>query len=234
MFANLQALEFVEDAIALVEPAQLKLVFWNNAFSAWAHMHGQSASLEEIFPQISVEKMMARLEQKKRYAFETDAHPEGKRSFPVEYTIQHRTVTGQDVFWVHGRDISKAHAKDLMLKTFTKLVEVNNRKLAHEKKKVEALLDNMRQAVFSVSRGGKVVDPVSQYAGTRFNGSISGLAVLETVYRLCDAEEVSLIDTTLNCIFGADELQWEFMQDNLPARVHYIAPQYDSCSEDEK
>ncbi|MEE8304488.1 MAG: hypothetical protein V3S24_18875, partial [Candidatus Tectomicrobia bacterium] len=152
MFANLQALEFVEDAIALVEPAQLKLVFWNNAFSAWAHMHGQSALLEEIFPQISVEKMMARLDQKKHYAFETETHLDGKRPFPVEYTIQHRTVTGRDVFWVHGRDISKAHAKDLMLKTFTQLIEVNNRKLAREKKKVETLLDNMRQAVFSVNR----------------------------------------------------------------------------------
>lgn len=100
-------------------------------------------------------------------------------------------------------------------------VEDRNRLLRIENRKVSNLLDHMRQAVFSVERGGEIVGPVSKYSEMVFGSSIIGQNVFECLYQHIphDSEQFSALESAMNAVFGESHLQWDLVEDHFPRRL---------------
>lgn len=100
-------------------------------------------------------------------------------------------------------------------------IEERNKLLRTENQKVNNLLNNMRQAVFSVIEKGIIVGPVSKYSSTVFGEDIIEKNVFDVLYCSLgsDSEEYSAVKTALNVVFGESDLQWELSEDSFPKRV---------------
>ncbi|HND84626.1 MAG TPA: ATP-binding protein, partial [Pseudobdellovibrionaceae bacterium] len=100
-------------------------------------------------------------------------------------------------------------------------VEERTEQLSKELNTTANLLNNMKQAVFSVDSNGLIIPPVSRSAYTIFGGAIEGQSVMEVVYRDLGRESSQMdpLKSALVTIFGEDELQWDLMESNLPRRV---------------
>jgi|GEM_PF-2759991 len=140
---------------------------------------------------------------------------------PVEYQLRPVEVEGSSLVLLEGRDMSRVVESELMLQSFTKLIDSNNRLLRHQKRALAELLDTMRQAVFAIDASGRIVAPVSRHGQVVFDRDIEGESVFDTVYAGLDpaGETLAIVRTTLNIVFGADELQWQLVRDNLPTRL---------------
>lgn len=95
-----------------------------------------------------------------------------------------------------------------------------------ESKKVEILVDNMRQALFSIDASGNIVQPVSKFTTSVFGLDITGRNITDTLYsqQNIEAGSQSNLKTVLATTFGEDELQWSLAEDNLPRKVQYKTP----------
>jgi signal transduction histidine kinase len=100
-------------------------------------------------------------------------------------------------------------------------IEERNRLLRSENQKVSNLLNNMRQAVFSVSSGGKIAGPVSKYSEMVFGCEITEQSVFDVLYCSMDrdSEEYSALISAMNVVFGESDLQWDLSEESLPKRV---------------
>jgi chemotaxis protein histidine kinase CheA len=100
-------------------------------------------------------------------------------------------------------------------------IEERNKLLRTENQKVNNLLDNMRQAVFSVLEKGNIVGPVSKYSVIVFGKDIIDKNVFDVLYSGIenDSEEYSGLQTALTVVFGESDLQWELSEDSFPKRV---------------
>lgn len=100
-------------------------------------------------------------------------------------------------------------------------VEQRNRQLRIEVKKVSDLLNNMKQAVFSVEPTGNIVAPVSKFAEAVFGCDIVGKNLFEVLYTELDptTEESALLRSAMISVFGETEIQWVVMEDFFPKRV---------------
>ncbi len=88
---------------------------------------------------------------------------------------------------------------------------------------ISNLLDNMRQAVFTISNEGIVQKPVSKYSEIIFGNDIVGDDLFNNVFIGIDkdSEVYSTIKFSLSILFGSDDLQWEMVKDHFPNRVIY-------------
>ncbi len=98
--------------------------------------------------------------------------------------------------------------------------------IQHESAQVKRLLNNMRQAVFSVNPEALVVEPVSRFADAIFGQNLVGKSMFETLFKdLSRGSEIfSKLKTAFLTVFGEDELQWELMEEDFPKKVSYIHP----------
>lgn len=98
-----------------------------------------------------------------------------------------------------------------------KLVQQRTSQLNEQLRLVSDLLNNMKQAVFSVSTDMKVVAPVSKFAEELFGESIVGRNIFDVVYRDLDqsSESYSNLRSALASILGSDELQWMMSEHHL-------------------
>lgn len=89
-----------------------------------------------------------------------------------------------------------------------------------ESTQVKRLLNNMRQAVFTVDPQFRVTDPVSLFTQSIFAQDLVGRNILETVYKDIDSssEEFASLKTVLTTVFGENELQWQLVEDQLPKK----------------
>lgn len=101
--------------------------------------------------------------------------------------------------------------------------------IQHESAQVKRLLNNMRQAVFSVERQGKIVNPVSRFASEIFRMDLVGESVFSTLFKDLDpnSEGYSALQTVFATVFGEDSLQWELLDHMLPTRVQFEPPSAD-------
>ncbi len=104
-------------------------------------------------------------------------------------------------------------------------VEERNKLLRQENKKVSDLLNNMRQAVFTVDKQGLVVAPVSRFADAVFGRSVVGESIYSVVFPELDpqGEEISGLRSAMIGVFGEDELQWSLLEGLFPRRAHVFA-----------
>jgi len=102
-------------------------------------------------------------------------------------------------------------------------VKDRTKQLAEELKKISNLLNNMRQAVFTVNSKGEILAPVSKYSESLFGASFMNQKVFQSVYKDLSptAPEFSLLMSAYDTVFGEDELQWSFSEDNLPKKLKY-------------
>lgn len=105
-------------------------------------------------------------------------------------------------------------------------VEERNKLLRFEVKKVSDLLNNMRQAVFSVGPDGSIVAPVSKFADAVFGRSLIGSNVYDAVYPELDqkGEDYANLKSAMIGVYGEGELQWDLMEDAFPRRALIYLP----------
>jgi signal transduction histidine kinase/Cdc6-like AAA superfamily ATPase len=113
-----------------------------------------------------------------------------------------------------------------------KQVEIQSA-IAAESKKVAILVDNMKQAMFSVKNGAIVVDPVSKYSSTVLGTEVAGKDIFSTLFHDFNEEEQAYqrIHSVLNTVYGEDEIQWMMMEDNIPKKLKYTMPGTDKGAE---
>ena len=102
-------------------------------------------------------------------------------------------------------------------------VEERTKEIEAEKEKVAALLNNMRQAVFSIDNNHKIVSPVSSFSKEVFGRDIEGTQVFNSIYKDLNQKEESYaqLKSALGTIFGEDDLQYDLMEDYFIQKAHY-------------
>jgi len=93
--------------------------------------------------------------------------------------------------------------------------------IATESKKVQILVENMKQALFSISSDGTIVEPVSRYSETVFGKKIAGQNLFSVLYNDFQGkkEEADMVRSAIKTVFGEDDLQWDLCESNIPRRV---------------
>lgn len=95
--------------------------------------------------------------------------------------------------------------------------------LAAESRKVVTLVDNMRQALFSVDQNGVIVEPVSKFSNSVFGFEIVGKSLFETIYKGISGnlEDRARVESALTTVFGEGGLQWELAESDFPRKVTF-------------
>ncbi|MDC0255548.1 Hpt domain-containing protein [Bacteriovoracales bacterium] len=121
-------------------------------------------------------------------------------------------------------NLKKAHAE---LKDYAENLEdkvkAATKEIEEEKLKVANLLNNMKQAIFSIDSKGIIVGPVSSYSNQVFDGEIEGANVYDALYKDMDAtgEAYATLKTSMLSVFGESDLQYDLMEDNFPNRIEF-------------
>ncbi|MEC7184161.1 MAG: Hpt domain-containing protein, partial [Bdellovibrionota bacterium] len=128
--------------------------------------------------------------------------------------------------FVEMRDAVRKRVDDLknMNAKIEKQVKERTAELNQERNNIANLLNNMRQAVFTVSNEGKIMGPVSSFSQDIFGNDIIGSSIYETIYNGIDdkSELYASIKSVMTCVYSADDLQWDIMKDYLPTRLTYL------------
>ena len=96
-------------------------------------------------------------------------------------------------------------------------------KVAIQSKEINELMDSMKTSVFAVDKDFKVIPPVSKYSETIFGDDIVGKKVSEFLFSNIrkGTKEYRDLRTVFSIVFGADELQFFGLEDNLPKKVTF-------------
>ena len=121
-------------------------------------------------------------------------------------------------------NLKKAHEalSDYAVNLEKKVAE-RTKEIEEEREKVAGLLNNMRQAVFSIDKEKKVTAPVSSFSKNVFGSEIEGTDIFDTIYKDLDkqSEEYSQLHSALNTVFGEDDLQYDLMEDYFIQKAKY-------------
>lgn len=215
-------LDELDDAVCAIRVADRSLLARNAKFVEWF-----GAAAEGELPEAlrgHVEPILAALREPaaphdalaKPIAMQVK--PANKRAIPAELSIRQSAEPG--IVAVTVKSVAKLAEKESMLKSFTTIVDQNNRTLKRQRQAVSELLDNMRQAVFVFDSRGIVQEPVSGYTRTVFGRNIAGASIYESVFAGIDpeSEALAIVKSTLAFAFGEGELQWSVNADKLPER----------------
>ena len=88
---------------------------------------------------------------------------------------------------------------------------------------ISALLDNMRQSVFTVDNNKIIMKPVSGFSQNIFGQDITEKNIFDTVFKSIDKESelYSQLFFAFSIMFGQDDLQWLMFKDYFPATLKY-------------
>ena len=207
----------IDSAVALLEERSQNVIYTNKQFEQWFPLGvldllgaGGNGTAEPV----------SLLAERK---FETTSRQStpGVRRVPVEVTVRKIEQDGSCYVVVQVRDVSRIVEKDLMLRSFSAIIDQNNKKLLLQKRAISELLDNMQESVFSVEANLEIMVPVSAYSKILFGADIENKNVFTVVYSSIpsQSELFGSIKTALVAVFGEPELQWEMVADALPRRV---------------
>ncbi len=201
----------------------------NEALTQWAGRGAALTTIRDVSPVFADVDLSAALSDVDRFVVAADAFGDRGRPIPVEYVVRRVQAEGLTRLWLEGRDLSRVQQKEAMLRSFSQLIETNNRLLRQQKRSLTDLLDKMRQAVFAIGAELTVVPPVSRYTREIFGRDLEGKGILDTVFADVDKASGAFDDvrTTLNLALGADKLQWALAVDGLPDRITYTRPSPD-------
>ena len=111
--------------------------------------------------------------------------------------------------------------------------------IEEEKQKVANLLNNMKQAIFSIDKHLNIIAPVSSFSSEVFESNIVGTGIFDILYKDIDrtSEEYSQVFTAMGAVFNnPTELQYDLMCDYFPPRLKYMVKKgrKDEVHEDEE
>ena len=100
-------------------------------------------------------------------------------------------------------------------------VKLATKEIEEEKNKVGNLLNNMKQAIFSIDSEGNIKTPVSDFASEVFGQSIIDKNIYDVLYKDVDpkSELYANISTVFALIFNEDIIQFEIAEYYLPERM---------------
>lgn len=117
-------------------------------------------------------------------------------------------------------DNMRLEVKDF-IENLDRKVQERTKEVVDEKKKVSALLNNMKQAVIKINSDLVIVPPASAYAVEVFGEEVVGKSIFETLYSGLSerSEEKVQLDSAFVAVFGEGEMQWDLSCDGLIPRV---------------
>jgi len=142
-------LESVGVALAVIDSESRTILFGNRRFVEWfPGENGVGRTLEEVFSDISLERMNARFDDERAYTTEIEVKAK-RRSVTLAISIARHEHADSGVLILEAQNVSKIKELEYMIESYSKMVEKQNRTLAREKERVEKLLLNvMPKAVY--------------------------------------------------------------------------------------
>ena len=203
--------------------------FANDALQRW-FPHLTFDSIQTAFPSVDWPRIVKRLNRYGSHRVRLQTLPSGaSRTIPVDllFELRDRDPTGQIFFRVV--DASREREKELLLESYSRMIERHNTELKRQQHRIEHLLGHMQDAVFCINQAARVVGPISDAAHQVFGFDIVGRDVMDTVFRCVDpaSESRARIQTALAVCLGEDALQWQMEGDGLPDHVTYQRPDTD-------
>ncbi|MBG08975.1 MAG: hypothetical protein CME68_09470, partial [Halobacteriovoraceae bacterium] len=103
-------------------------------------------------------------------------------------------------------------------------VKLRTQDLSIALKDIEYLLNNMKQAIFTINEEGEIMGPVSAFSKEIFEQDIEGKNINETLFKSYDSghQIVSAFNFNMACSFGNDIVQWKAIQDSNPDKVRVL------------
>ena len=222
------------EGIALLDPKSWTLMDANHQLKTWfpGPLIGQNC--ETVLLGFQKEFAVRALESGQSYSWELSTRPGQGRSIPVEARVIALSADqasalapspGSEAppYLLVLSNNSRAKEKEFMLKSFSSVIDKNNRLIKEQSKKIETLLHSMRQAIFSIQENGQIVEPVSAYSKVVFGREIEGLSVFDLIYGGFDpqSEALARIRTAVLQVWGADDVQWVLSAGEFPKRVTF-------------
>lgn len=139
----LATLQSLAAAVAVAEPAGLRILLENARFFAWFPPLGAADDeLAQRIPGFEAGKLRERLARGRPWRQEVEIREAG-RALSVAVEIRAVELAGGTLLLVEAVDVSKQKEAEYMLDSYSKLVEKNTRELQKEKERVEKLLLNI-------------------------------------------------------------------------------------------
>jgi adenylate cyclase len=154
-------LQTVSDAVAVVEPETLSIVFENGRFFEWfpPGEDVEDDSLAGRLPSLDLEVARSRVERRGKYAFEAESG-EGARQVSLAGELRPCELAGSQYLVVELHDVTKQREAEYLLDSYSKMQERHTRELEREKERVEKLLLNiMPRAVYEEMRDSGFTTP---------------------------------------------------------------------------
>jgi len=103
----------------------------------------------------------------------------------------------------------------------TKEANDQSQRAQKSEKEIKRLLNNMKQAVFALGKGGKVVPPVSEFSSSIFGENIEGSDIFEVLFEELDStsEVYHRVKFLIDVCIDEDSLQYETLHDYLPREI---------------
>ena len=145
----LNLLQTVGQAVAVVDPETLEVVFENASFFEWFPADGElEDTIHHRLPAVDLERALPRVEKRGSYSFEAEAGT-GARQKSLAGQLRSCELGGRPYLVVEAQDVTKQREAEYLLDSYSKMVERNTRELQREKERVEKLLLNiMPRAVY--------------------------------------------------------------------------------------
>ncbi len=139
---NEMLLESTGVGLAILDPDDLTVLFFNRRFGEWFPDMAEQADFAGLFAEFDGEKMRGRFDNGRSYKFETSIKPARRPiSLAIDMALQeHR---GASAIIVECQNVSKIKELEYMIESYSAMVEKQNRTLQREKERVEKLLLNI-------------------------------------------------------------------------------------------
>jgi two-component system, chemotaxis family, sensor kinase CheA len=184
----------------------------NAAFRSWT---GSTASdLAAVFD-ASLAEIVAALRSGTPHLIKASAKNARGRAIPVEYQLALIQRDGSELIAIEGRDLSRVHEKEAILRSFTRTIELNNGRLARQNEEIAAaqiatqrLLDSTDQGFATLDGAGNLLTARSVVFDRWFGAPPAGTSFVD-VLRAIDPDAAARF-----------ELVWWQIQDVvLPASL---------------
>lgn len=196
-----------------------ELVECNLALAQW--FDGDEIRLDTVFKDMDAAGLAQRTQRGSHVARGSAKDSHGG-TFPVELLLRpHRIGPDESGFLLEGHDATRTVQQEVMLQTFSSLVQDHERRLRQSLAHVQRLLDSLPQAVFSVGEDLRVEPPASAHAARLFGRDIGGDSVVDVLLDPSGPgaglrHEARL---ALSSAFGGDSARWLESLGQLPGSV---------------
>ena len=156
---NEQLLRAVGVGIALFDTTDLEMRFCNEIFRSWFDGAQPRARLADLFPRLDIEAMRSGITGAGRFASELKVQ-KGRRTLVIAQTFTPVDMDDRRMLVLESQNVTRIRELELMIESYSSMVERNTREIQREKEQVEKLLLNiMPRAAYEEYRNFGVVAP---------------------------------------------------------------------------